>query len=95
MMRVCHDLCMSARMTKKTVDLEIARAFKVWSDSTDLKFQHKSYGSVHIEIRFEIRSHGDGDPFDGPGGTLAHAFFPQFGGDAHFDDEEKWTSGTT
>ena len=64
------------------------------SEHTDLVFTQKKSGRVHIDIRFESGEHGDGDPFDGSGGTLAHAFFPVFGGDAHFDDDENWTMGT-
>lgn len=76
---------------RQKVDKEIAKAFKVWSDVTSLKFINSDKSRVHIDIRFEEGEHGDGERFDGPGRTLAHAFFPQYGGDAHFDDEEKWT----
>ncbi len=81
-------------LNRREVDEEIRRALDVWSEFTDLTFTQKTRGRVHIDIRFEEGEHGDGDPFDGQGGTLAHAFFPVFGGDAHFDDDESWTKGT-
>ncbi|XP_003739756.1 matrix metalloproteinase-14 [Galendromus occidentalis] len=76
---------------KAKVEAELAKAFKVWSDHTPLTFTLKKTGRVNIEISFVTGEHGDGDPFSGPGGTLAHAFFPRYGGDIHFDDSEKWT----
>ena len=82
------------------VHYEIWRAFKTWEKH--LPFQIRPIACVDqngrkvykpkIDIRFEIGDHGDGDPFDGPGGVLAHAYFPQFGGDLHFDESERWTN---
>ena len=81
----------SSKILARDVDKEVARALQVWADVTDLTFQQKRYGPVHIDIKFADGEHGDGDPFDGLGGTLAHAYFPVYGGDAHFDSGEKWT----
>lgn len=73
------------------VDNVIARALKQWSDASSLTFEEKRRGRVDIDIRFEEGDHGDGQILDGPGTTLAHAFYPQNGGDVHFDDAEDWT----
>ena len=78
-------------ITQQEVDDTIKKSFDLWEAATDLTFTNQESGSVHIEIRFATYEHGDGDPFDGPGGTLAHAYFPQYGGDMHIDDSELWT----
>jgi len=84
----------SGKLSRSDVDSEIARALQVWSDVTDLTFEHIKDGPAHIDVKFADGEHGDGDPFDGTGGTLAHAFFPVYGGDAHFDNGEVWTMNT-
>ena len=84
----------SQRLSNREVDKEIEKALNVWASVTDLSFEQRKFGKVHIDIRFEDQMHGDGDPFDGSGGTLAHAFFPVYGGDAHFYDSEAWTVNT-
>lgn len=82
------------KLSRRQVDEAMEEAFSVWSEVTNLKFNKIFNGDAHIEIRFETGNHGDDDPFDGEGGTLAHAFFPIYGGDAHFDSEEDWTVKT-
>ncbi|NXQ27202.1 MMP7 protein, partial [Alaudala cheleensis] len=80
-------------LPRRKVDDAIKRALMVWSDVTPLSFRRVYLRQADIEIRFARREHGDGFPFDGRGGTLAHAFAPGEGrgGDAHFDDDEKWS----
>ena len=39
---------------RRDVDAEIKRALGVWSDITDLTFEQRTSGKVHIEIRCVI-----------------------------------------
>ncbi|XP_074867549.1 matrix metalloproteinase-9 isoform X2 [Carettochelys insculpta] len=78
------------------IDDAFARAFQVWSEVSPLTFTQLHSGEADIMILFGTQEHGDGYPFDGKDGLLAHAFPPGKGvqGDAHFDDDEFWTLGT-
>lgn len=82
------------KMSAPHVDDALRRAFKVWSDSSNLRFTRVSGENADIEIAFFRDDHGDEYPFDGPGNILAHAFFPGpgRGGDIHFDAQEDWVS---
>ncbi|XP_041077695.1 72 kDa type IV collagenase-like [Polyodon spathula] len=82
-------------LDEEVVDDAFARAFQVWSNVTPLKFTRIMDGEADIMINFGRWEHGDGYPFDGKDGLLAHAFAPGpgVGGDSHFDDDEHWTLG--
>ncbi|XP_038867365.1 matrix metalloproteinase-9-like [Salvelinus namaycush] len=85
----------SPDMGASLIDDAFARAFKVWSEVTPLTFTRLFDGTADIMVSFGKADHGDGYPFDGKDGLLAHAFPPGEGiqGDAHFDDDENWTLG--
>uniref|UniRef100_A0A8C3BDN3 Peptidase metallopeptidase domain-containing protein n=1 Tax=Cairina moschata TaxID=8855 RepID=A0A8C3BDN3_CAIMO len=84
-------------MLQADVDEAIAKAFDLWSSVTPLRFTRIYSGDADIMISFAAGFHGDFYSFDGPGGTLAHAYPPSngIGGDAHFDEDENWTKFTT
>lgn len=77
------------RNKQKQIIRVFDRAFSYWAAVSNLKFSYVK-SNADIDIRFETFDHRDGSPFDGENGTLAHAFFPNFGGDCHIDDSEPW-----
>ncbi len=91
------------------VRLEVAASLKTWSDVCAVTFTElpaEQAAKADILVEFVGRKHAkppeddDSDPpFDGPGGVLAHAFYPSdkeqinIGGDCHVDSTEAWSKG--
>lgn len=79
---------------RSTLSAVFARAFSRWAAATNLQFAETASASdADITIGFYAGSHGDGEPFDGPLGTLAHAFSPT-DGRFHLDAAEAWVAGS-
>nr|XP_044602298.1 matrix metalloproteinase-25 isoform X1 [Equus asinus] len=90
----------SSALSQETVRTLMHHALTAWGAVSGLSFQEvgsQGPSEPDILIDFARAYHQDSYPFDGQGGTLAHAFFPgehPISGDTHFDDEETWTFGS-
>ncbi|XP_042327579.1 matrix metalloproteinase-25 [Sceloporus undulatus] len=88
-----HSFPRSSQLSEAHVRNLLFYAFRAWSNSSALTFREVSSEQADILVDFTHSYHQDSYPFDGPGGTLAHAFFPgehPISGDTHFDYEETW-----
>ncbi|KAK4419598.1 Metalloendoproteinase 1 [Sesamum alatum] len=80
---------------RSDVNQAILHASQIWANVSPFRFSYiPNYDQADIKISFQYRDHGDGFPFDGPGGILAHAFAPT-DGRLHYDGDERWVDGVT
>jgi Matrixin len=92
---------LTPKVPQATVIEEITRALMQWPKHGNVHFVPGTDISAArtVGIHFASFDHGDGYPFDGPGGILAHTFYPVPGnpepiaGDMHLDASEDWHSG--
>jgi hypothetical protein len=90
------------KMDEATVRSEVERAFREWQKYGNFTLSAGSAAGQRrsIDILFGRGAHGDAYPFDGPGGVLAHTFYPAppnaepVAGDMHFDADEDWHAGS-
>jgi len=90
-------------LPRSTTEKIIAEALDMWAKVTNVEFRLiRDTKTADIRINFDTYQHmfvRDNRycsySFDGPGGTLAHAFYPTgqwWQGGVHFDDDEYYTN---
>ena len=90
------------KLDPATAQSEIERALREWAKYANFTLSPGQQQGAErtVDILFASGAHGDGYPFDGPGGTLAHTFYPAppnaepIAGDMHLDADEPWSVGT-
>lgn len=89
------------KLQESVVRGEVERAFRTWEAYANVRFVAGSMANAMrtVGILFARGGHGDGFAFDGPGGVLAHTFYPAppnaepIAGDLHLDADENWHAG--
>ncbi|HLW77932.1 MAG TPA: matrixin family metalloprotease [Bryobacteraceae bacterium] len=92
---------MTKQLDPAAAQAAIERAMAEWSKVVKVTWVRRTNPTAPqtVNILWATYNHGDGFPFDGPGGVLAHTFFPAppnpepIAGDMHFDDSETWRIG--
>ena len=92
---------LTAKMPAAQQQSEVLRAMAEWSKVIKLTWTPGTSATAPrtVNILFASGAHGDGYPFDGPGGVLAHTFYPAapnpepIAGDMHLDNDENWNAG--
>jgi hypothetical protein len=93
---------LTTKMDAATARSEIERALRQWTLYANITLSPgQAQGAARtVDILFASGAHGDGYSFDGPGGVLAHTFYPSppnsepIAGDMHLDADEPWRTGT-
>ena len=94
---------LTEKLDENMVRGEIERAFREWARYTNLTLSPVQQAGLtrSIDILFARGAHGDPYPFNGPGGVLAHTFYPSppnaepVAGDMHFNADEDWHIGSS
>jgi Matrixin/Glucodextranase, domain B len=85
---------MTTQLGSAAAQAEIVRAMAEWSKVAAITWQSGAnpVGSATVNVLFAAYDHGDSYPFDGPGGVVAHTFYPAPPNPEplHFDDSESW-----
>lgn len=93
----------TSQLNAAAAKAEIARAMAQWSSVVKVSWAPGTSATANqtVNILWATYAHGDAYPFDGPGGQLAHTFYPAnpnpepIAGDMHLDDSESWHIGTS
>ena len=93
---------LTSKVDPATAQSEIERALREWAKYANFTLSPGQQQGAErtVDILFASGAHGDAYPFDGPGGTLAHTFYPAppnaepIAGDMHLDADEPWSVGS-
>lgn len=100
------DITWSFFLANRSVLIITQKAFRLWADSSNLKFREHRGRNADITISLQRGDHHyaygkercNSPPFDGPGQVLAHAFLPYINNrkvEIHMDNEERWSLDTS